>query len=248
MMFVKYLKLLHAFLLAFWILWFRFPHLSKEQKLFQIQNWSRKTLTVLGVRLENVSTITQTFPSQRPILLVSNHVSWIDALIIQAMQPSIFVAKDEIKNWPVVGAIAIACGVIFVKRSSASSARQMVDDVALALHNGYCVAGFPEGTSSNGSEVQLFHANIFEAAIHHDVAVQTLTLRYTHPTTGALCTKAAFIGELSFLESLHQVMSTKGIVAKVCVGEILSPQGHSRRSLAQLSQRTISTQLASLTA
>lgn len=248
MMFVKYLKLFHAFLLAFWILWIKFPHLNKEQKLFEIQNWSRATLNVLGVRLENVSEITQAFHSERPILLVANHVSWVDALIIQAIRPSIFVAKAEVKNWPVVGAIAAACGVIFVKRASASSARQMVDDVAQALYNGYCVAVFPEGTSSEGSDVQLFHANIFEAAIHQDIEVQTLTLRYTHPTTGALCTKAAFIGELGFLESLHQVMSAKGIVAKVYVGEILSPQGHSRRSLAQLSQRTISTQLALLSA
>lgn len=226
----------------------KFPRLNKEQKLSEIQNWSRETLNVLDVRLEHVSEMKQSLHSERPILLVANHVSWVDALIIQAIQPSIFVAKFEVKNWPVVGAIAAACGVIFVKRGSASSARQMVDDVAQALHNGYCVAGFPEGTSSEGSDVQLFHANIFEAAIHQEIAVQTLTLRYTHPTTGGLCTKAAFIGELGFLESLHQVMSAKGIVANVYVGEILSPRGHSRRSLAQLSQRTISTQLALLSA
>lgn len=246
MMLVKYLKLFHAFLMAFWILWIKFPYLSREQKLLEIQNWSRKTLTVLGIDIESTSHFTQSFRSDEPKLLVANHVSWVDALIIQAIQPSVFVAKIEVKKWPVVGAIATACGVIYVKRGSPSSARSMVDDVAQALYHGYCVAGFPEGTSSEGSNVQLFHANLFEAAIYHDIAVQPLALRYTHPTTGELCTKAAFIGELGFLQSLHQVMSAKGIVAKVCVGEILSPQGHSRRSLAQLSQRTISTQLTSL--
>lgn len=248
MMYVKYLKLLQAFLLAFWILWIRFPRLSKEQKLLEIQTWSRHTLDVLGIGLVCASHFTKSFRSEEPKLLIANHVSWIDALIIQAIQPSVFVAKMEVKKWPVIGAIATACGVIYVKRGSPSSARRMVDDVAQALHHGYCVAGFPEGTSSEGTNVQLFHANLFEAAIDHDIAVQPFALRYTHPSTGELCTKAAFIGELGFLQSLHQVMSAKGIVAKVWMGDILSPQGHSRRSLAQLSQRTISTQLASLSA
>jgi 1-acyl-sn-glycerol-3-phosphate acyltransferase len=248
MMFVKYLKLFHAFLLAFWILWIKFPHLNKEQKLFEIQNWSRKTLEVLGIGLESAAHFTQSFHSQEPKLLVANHVSWVDVLIIQAIQPSVFVAKIEVKKWPFVGPIATACGVIYVKRGSPSSARNMVDDVAQALHHGYCVAGFPEGTSSEGSNVQFFHANLFEAALYHDIAIQPLALRYTHPTTGELCTKAAFIGELGFLQSLHQVISAKGIVAKVYIGEMLLPQGHSRRSLAQLSQRTISTQLALLSA
>lgn len=248
MMLIKYSKLLHAFFMAFWILWIKFPHLRKEQKLFEIQNWSRKTLHVLGIGLVSDAYFIQRLVSEKPKLLVANHVSWIDALVIQAIQPSVFVAKLEVKKWPVVGAIATACGVIYVKRGSPSSAKRMVDDVAQALNHGYCVAGFPEGTSSEGSNVQLFHANLFEAAIDHDVAVQPLALRYTHPITGELCTKAAFIGKLGFLRSLHQVISAQGIVATVCIGETLSPQGHSRKSLAQLSQRTISTQLAALSA
>lgn len=248
MMFVKYLKLFHVFLWAFWILWVKFPYLSKEQKLLEIQNWSRETLDVLSIRIEDASNLTQHLHSDESKLLVANHISWVDTLIIQSIQPSIFVAKAEVKKWPVIGAMATACGVIYVKRASPNSARRMVDDVALALSHGYCVAGFPEGTSSEGSAVQLFHANLFEAAINHDVAVQPLALRYTHPITGRLCTKAAFIGELGFLQSLHQVMSTKGIVAKVHMGEKLSSQGHSRKSLAQLSQRIIRAQLATFSA
>jgi len=172
----------------------------------------------------------------------------VDALIIQSIQPSIFVAKAEVKAWPIVGSIAKGCGVVFVNRGSPSSARRMVDEVSSALHHGYCVAVFPEGTSSEGSSVSLFHANLFEAAINHHIQIQPLAIRYTNPATGALCLKAAFIGDIGFVQSLHQVMTSTGIQAKVHVGDMLSPQGHSRRTLAHLSHRSVSSQLELLNA
>jgi 1-acyl-sn-glycerol-3-phosphate acyltransferase len=110
------------------------------------------------------------------------------------------------------------------------------------------VAGFPEGTSSEGSSVSLFHANLFEAAINHQVQVLPLAIRYTNPSTGALCLRVAFIGDIGFVASLHQVMTSAGIQAKVHLGERLSPIGHSRRTLAHLSHRSVSQQLELLNA
>ena len=124
----------------------------------------------------------------------------------------------------------------------------MVDDVVSALHHGYCVAGFPEGTSSEGYAVSLFHANLFEAAIHHDVEVIPIALRYSDINTGSICLKAAFVGDMGFLESLHQVMSTHDIKACIHIGKSLSPQGHSRRTLAHLSHRSVAMQLEILQA
>jgi len=247
-MLIKYLRLIHAFGCAFWILWIKFPKLSKDDKLQEIKNWSQETLNILGIHVVHESDHARMANNRAPLLLVANHVSWIDALIIQTIQPSIFVAKSEVKRWPIVGQIATACGVVFVDRGSPSSARRMVDDVSSALHHGYCVAGFPEGTSSEGNTVSLFHANLFEAAINHHIQVQPLAIRYTNPQTGARCLKAAFIGDIGFIQSLHQVMTASGIQAKVHVGETLSSQGHSRRTLAHLSHRTFSTQLELLNA
>jgi len=247
-MLIKYLRLLHAFGRAFWILWIKFPKLSKDRKLQEIQNWSQKTLDIIGIEVVHETTCAHIKNADTPLLLVANHVSWVDALIIQTIQPSIFVAKSEVKHWPVVGSIAKACGVVFVDRGSPSSARRMVDDVSSALHHGYSVAGFPEGTSSEGSTVSLFHANLFEAAINHHIQVQPLAIRYTNPQTGALCLKAAFIGDIGFIQSLHQVMASSGIHAKVHAGDMLSPEGHSRRTLAHLSHRSVSSQLELLNA
>ena len=241
-MLIKYLRLLAAFANAFSILWFKFPRATREQKLMHIQAWSTHVLDVIGVRL-NITPSSTSIGSHKTQLLVANHVSWLDVLVIQAMHPCVFVAKSEVRHWPLVGSMAQACGVVFVDRGSPSSARRMVDDVASALHNGYCVAGFPEGTSSEGNAVSLFHANLFEAAINHHIPVQPLAIRYTNPQTGDLCLKAAFIGEIGFVQSLHQVMTATGIHAKVHAGDLLSPQGHSRRTLAHLTHRSVSSQL-----
>lgn len=244
-MFIKYLRLLNAFAHAFYVLWFKFPSATREQKLAHIQRWSMHVLDVMGVEIK-ITPTSSSIGSNKNQLLVANHVSWLDVLVIQALQPSVFVAKSEVRHWPLVGSIAHACGVVFVDRSSSSSARKMVDDVSSALHHGYCVAGFPEGTSSEGYDVSLFHANLFEAAIHRDIEVVPLALRYTEVHTGALCLRAAFVGEIGFIESLHRTMTTQNLLVRVQIGKPLLPQGHSRRTLAHLSHRSVSTQLEAL--
>jgi 1-acyl-sn-glycerol-3-phosphate acyltransferase len=110
------------------------------------------------------------------------------------------------------------------------------------------VAGFPEGTSSEGHEVRLFHANLFEAAIDRGVEVQPIALRYINEVTGAHCQVAAFVGDIGFVASLHKVMCAPSITVSLHIGAPLSPQGHSRRTLAHLSHRSVSTQLNALTA
>lgn len=246
-MLLNYLRLLHAFVIAFAIVWFKFPRASREQKLAHIQAWSTDLLKAIGIQLH--MTCVGTFNNPGHVrLVVANHVSWLDVLVIQSLQPCVFVAKSEVRHWPLVGSLAQACGVVFVDRSSPSSARKMVDDVAYALHHGYCVAGFPEGTSSEGNDVSLFHANMFEAAIHHDIEVLPLALRYTDTRTGKLCMSAAFVGEIGFIHSLHQVMQATNLAASVSIGKALTPHGHSRRTLAHLSHRSVMHQLQSLQA
>ena len=246
MLLIKYLKLLRLMASAVWTLWFVFPRLDRDSKLREIQSWAQQTLAVMGLKVHYEKAASAIPANNAPLILVANHVSWLDVLVIQSLQPSIFIAKSEVRQWPLVGAMAQASGVVFVDRQSTRSTLKMVESVAVALSQGYCVAGFPEGTSSEGHEVSLFHANLFEAAVNHQIQVQPLALRYSDPVTGALCRRAAFVGDVGFLQSLHNIMSAPGIHAAVYIGEMLSPLGHSRRSLANLSHRSVRTQLAAL--
>jgi 1-acyl-sn-glycerol-3-phosphate acyltransferase len=97
-MLIKYLRLLRAFGHAFWILWVKFPRLNRERKLEEIRNWSQKTLDVLGIQVVHETPFSVAHSEAAPRLMVANHVSWVDALIIQTIQPSIFVAKAEVKS------------------------------------------------------------------------------------------------------------------------------------------------------
>jgi 1-acyl-sn-glycerol-3-phosphate acyltransferase len=244
-MLIKYLRLIFALASAFFIVWLKFPSASREQKLDYIREWSSKALDVMKIRV-HISMAPPTIDVRPTQLLVANHVSWLDVLVIQSIQPSVFIAKSEVRYWPLIGHLAKACGVIFVDRSSPSSAKKMVRDVTVALQSGYRVAGFPEGTSSEGHDVSLFHANLFEAAIDHTTPVMPIALRYTSPETKDLCLKAAFVGEIGFMASLHQILTEKSINVGVKYGEVLLPHGHSRRTLAHLSHQSVTHQLISL--
>jgi 1-acyl-sn-glycerol-3-phosphate acyltransferase len=245
-MIIKYLRLIHAFIEAFWILWVQFPHFSRERKLQEIQSWSQRTLDVLGIEVKRSASDHFGPENHSALLLVANHISWVDCLIIQTLQPSVFIAKAEVAHWPVIGSIAKGCGVIFVERSTPSSVRTMVNAASSALHQGYCVAGFPEGTSTEGHHVNTFHANLFEAAIAHHAQVMPIALRYSEANSGRLSTAAAFVGDIGFATSLHQIITAPRIQVTVQVGQPLSPIGHSRKSLAHLSHRSVMLQLANL--
>lgn len=240
---LRYVRLTWAFAEAYWNVWIRFPRLTQVQRLTAIQAWARHVLTLLGVELAADHRWATNGGPQEPMLWVSNHVSWLDILVIQAIHPCVFVAKSEVRSWPILGRLADSCGVIFVDRGSASGARLMVDQVVQSLSQGLCVAGFPEGTTTDGEGVGVFHANLFEAAIRHGVPVQPLALRYVDPCTGLWCPQVVFIGDTSLMTSLHQIVKTSRIQARVRWGAQLSGAGHSRRSLAHVSRESISAQL-----
>jgi 1-acyl-sn-glycerol-3-phosphate acyltransferase len=97
-------------------------------------------------------------------LLVCNHLSYIDILVLAACAPSVFVAKREVKGWPVFGWFARIAGTIFVNREKRTAAGQMADEIERALHSGVLVVLFPEGTSSGGQTVLPFKSALLEPA------------------------------------------------------------------------------------
>ena len=244
-MFITYLRLLYAFIKAFWVLFVQLPRLDQAGQSLAIQQWSADTLKSLGISVEAIGDVGTSAPKPSR-LLVANHISWLDPLVIQTLQHSIFVAKQEVSRWPVVGQIAKGCDVVFVNRGSPSSARKMVQGLTEALQNNMCIAGFPEGTSTEGHQVGLFHSNLFEVAVANSCEVIALSLRYKDPATQAMRLEPAFVGDIGFLQSLHRVICAPPMVVQVVVSEPIAPHGHTRRTLAQLVQAKVQTQLESL--
>jgi 1-acyl-sn-glycerol-3-phosphate acyltransferase len=177
-------------------------------------------------------------------LVVANHVSWLDILVLQSQLPGVFVAKAEVRHWPLIGSMAQVCSTIFVERSSRQSARSMVDDTLKALGQGYSVVAFPEGTSSDGTDLGVFHANIFEAAIRARTPVQPVTLSYFNSRTGLPDDTVLFIGDTTLASSLRKIMASSSIRSHVHLGECIESIGHSRKSLASQAHQRIRRQLA----
>ena len=117
----KLLRIALQFGRAAWLVALRFPHLQQVQKLAHIQRWSQQMLAILEIEVAS----NKLAPSGFAGLVVSNHLSWLDILVLQSLLPGAFVAKTEVRRWPVVGYLAQACATIFVDRASPRSARAM---------------------------------------------------------------------------------------------------------------------------
>lgn len=236
---LKLLQIANHFRRALFLVRVRFPGATRQGTVAHIQQWASQVLRTLDIQVQCNRPPEPGFAG----LVVCNHLSWLDILVLQSLLPGSFVAKKEVRSWPLVGYLAAACATIFVDRSSLHSARQMVERTAEAIRQGYAVVVFPEGTSSDGTELGGFHANIFESAIRAGSGVQLVTLQYLDARTGRAAPQAHYIGEMTFLSSLWRVLGSAPITATVHLGECMDSQGQSRKVLAQQAFERIRRQL-----
>ena len=163
------------------------------------------------------------------VLLVSNHVSWLDICVLATVERTRFVAKSEVAAWPIVGPVAARVGTFFIVRGSFRDAKRVKDAIAAALGAGGRVAAFPEGTTTDGSRVGRFYPALFQAALDAGAVVQPVAVRYVDED-GRRVDDAAFIDEMSFGQSLWQISRRSLIRAELTFGSPLA--GSTRRELA----------------
>ena len=176
------------------------------------QSTSRRVARSLGVGIK----VTGQPPAHG--LVVSNHLSHIDAIIYAAIVPSVMVAKTEIRSWPVIGMMAQACGALFVDRESRSSAIAVTEQVADRLKGPLPVLFFPEGTSTDGSEVLRFHSRLFTPAVEAGVPVTAATIRYVIED-GTPERELCWYGDALLVPHLWKALGVKGFYADVRFGE-----------------------------
>ncbi|MFE6287246.1 lysophospholipid acyltransferase family protein [Streptomyces sp. NPDC057877] len=170
------------------------------------------------------------------VLLVANHISWLDIPLLAAVRPARMIAKVEIRRWPVAGALAARAGVVFIERDRLRALPGTVAHLAGALRSGAAVGVFPEGSTWCGRAQGTFRRAVFQAALDAGVPVQPVRLGY-RLDSGAASTAAAFVGDDSLLASLWRVTATRGLVAEVDVRPVIPPVTHpDRRALAHAAQ------------
>jgi 1-acyl-sn-glycerol-3-phosphate acyltransferase len=144
-----------------------------------------------------------------PVLWAVNHVSWLDIFVLNIVRSTAFVAKKEIRHWPVIGWLAAGADTIFIERGFRHAVHRVGMAMKQRFERGQAVGLFPEGTTSEGFDVLAFYANLFEPAREPEVVIQPVALRYYHH--GQRSAMPAFVGEESLLQNLWRVLGASGV-------------------------------------
>lgn len=224
----RILRALGHVLRGLWTIRSEFGKLTPEATDLLVREWTRQMLGILGVTLQ----VRGTPPAHGPLLVVANHISWLDILVMNAARPSHFVSKADVKAWPVIGALVTGAGTLYIERESRRDAMRVVHKMAEHLRGGDILAVFPEGTTGDGQTLLTFHANLIQAAIAAEAPVLPVGLSYVDPVRGQRHDAPLFIGDTTLLQSLWNTLRATDVVAVVHYGEPQRAEGRDRRAWA----------------
>jgi 1-acyl-sn-glycerol-3-phosphate acyltransferase len=207
-------------IVRYWLLRLRGP-ITLERRALWVQQTARGILTGVGIRYR----IDGTPPTHG--LVVANHLSYLDILILSAAMPCFFVAKMEIGGWPFFGKAARTGGTIFLDRSSLDSAMTVADQMAERLKLPIPVLLFPEGTSTDGHMLR-FHSRLIDPATTAGAQITTAAIRYVLDD-GTPERELCWYGDEQFVPHLMKVMCVAGFSARVRFGQ---PRVYSDRRVA----------------
>jgi len=172
-----------------------------------IKKWHQAAVWIVGIQTEYSGA-----GFSNGALIVCNHVSWLDILVLGSRYPVIFLAKAEIAGWPVLGYVVRKAGTLFIARGTGSAGA--VESISGALSMNQSVVIFPEGKTTDGLDVARFAPRLFQAAISTDKPIQALGLHY-HDCRGGTLIELSYIGDISFMQSLWKVLCVRGKSVKI---------------------------------
>ena len=217
---------------------FVFPWVAPSRRRALVKRWSVRLLRLLGVRLK----VSGDADMRGNLLLVSNHVSWLDIFVLNAVHPVRFVGKSELTRWPVVSQMIRGAGTIFIERDRRRDTHRVNHQMAALLAGGDVVAIFPEGTTSDGEGVLPFKSSLLQPIVEAQGHVQPVAIRYRN-RDGGRALAPAWVGDTSFAESFWSVCGARALTVDFVALPALAASGRSRRELAREAETSIRTAL-----
>ncbi len=206
----------------------------KKQQEHIIQFWCKKLLSIFQIKVE-IRGLEDYLVNQKKYLMVANHISWMDIIVIQSIKPSIFVAKSDVASWPLFGWVAQMTGTIFIKRDKVSDIKKALKKIKRRLiKRSVCI--FPEGTSTNGRYLLPFKSNLFQASIDTHKSILPFCLRYEQ--NDMYTDKVAFVDDMSLVDSIVSIKQEKDIKAVVEILQPIRPR-FNRKELASYAHEMI---------
>ena len=184
-----------------------------ETKRDGIMSWSARMLAILEVERKLVTDL-----PAKPSLIVANHLSWLDILVLGSFIPVRFLSKDEIRGWPIIGRLAQGAQTLFIKRGDRSSAEKAITEIEGVLRSEEFVVVFPEGTSTHGPMPSRFKGRLIEAARRAGVAVCPVAIYYSGPGKEF----APYAGDDELGLHMKRLVTAPPIRAYVSVGDLIS--------------------------
>lgn len=211
---------------------FTFPSLDAHARRVRIRRWSRRLLHLLCVDIRISGAL-----AHPNVLVVANHVSWLDIFALHSVGPVRFIAKSEIARWPLIGRLVRGVGTLFIERARRRDTHRVNREMATALDDGDIVAVFPEGTVTNGTRLLPFKGSLLQPVIDTAGCVQPVAIRYRTPA-GETSLAPAY-DDVTFLHSLWRICGERALVVDLVAAQPLSTAGAQRRELARQAEAII---------
>ena len=199
------------------------PTLAARTQL--LQRNSRRMLRVFASNVE------ATGPLPKAGLLVSNHLSYVDILLIASLTPAVFVSKDEVRHWPVLGWFSRMSGTLYIRRERRSDVARTAEEIREVMREGHLVVLFPEGTSSDGRQVLPFKSSLLEPATGTDHELFAGHISYAI-TEGSLENDVCYWGEMAFFPHAVKLLTRPRVTVKVRFSRVKASEA-SRKELAR---------------
>ena len=217
------------------------PLVNIPQKRSIIQWWCVGLLRAFHIQVRTFGSLPAA--NTQGVMFVANHVSWADIHALNSLIPLRFVAKSDIQHWPVFGYLVTKANTLFIDRSKRQQAGRIVDTVSDSLKAGDNLCYFPEGTTSEGTQILPFKSSVLQAAINANTQIWPVAIRYIN-VDGSINTEMAYAGETSMIDSMKMVIAQRSAVVELHFLSPIQATGNDRRALTNAAFQVIRAKLA----
>lgn len=221
------------------------PLANKQQKSKLIQWWCKHLLAAFNLRVISYGRIPEHGKQLNNAMFVANHISWSDIHALNSIVAIRFIAKSEIRSWPIFGYLVKSANTLFIDRSKKKDAKRTIDVALQSLQSGDTLCLFPEGTTTDGTLMQPFKSSLLQAAIEAQSTIWPVAIRYPHPNGGANV-DVAYAGETTLLESMQKILSQKQPVIELHFLTPISLEPITAEHTVQQDRRTLTLHIESL--
>jgi 1-acyl-sn-glycerol-3-phosphate acyltransferase len=213
-----------------------FPLIALPKRRSMIRRWSAKLLKLMRIDAKVSGLPAAGLPGN--LLIVANHISGLDIFVLNTVEPGRFIAKSELRKWPLVGTMIAGCGTLFLDRASRRDAHRINGRARDVLAAGDTITIFPEGTTTDGTTLLPFHGSLLQPVVDAQGHVQSIAIRYCH-ADGTHSDAPAYVGETSFMASFWRVLGVRNLVVELTLPPPLPAAGRHRRELSQEAEDAI---------